>query len=355
MLDKKSHMNIIMLRFPHLAEQILQKLDNKGLAKSREVDCFWEKFIDERDYPWLRIVNIPTVLAKGNIYLHLAAEHGRIDPFKMLLPFAASRTNDLGETPFLIACSKGRMNIVAILLENYYKLKINLNKRDNDGVTGFHLACQNGHSDIAEMMMNNSSKLEINLNIKDKQGRTAFHLACIEGHSKIAEMIIKKSSKLKIDLSTKDNEDSTAFHLACFHGQLEVAKLIMENSSRLKIDWNGKKISDTTAFQLVCLEGHLKIAELIINNSAKLKIDLNMKGGNDGSTAFHLACVGGDSAIKMINSARVVEMLIEQSECHKIDLTVKDEYGQNGYQVAEYFKNIDVIKLIKTKVPSLVI
>ena len=350
-------MRVIMQRFPHLAEQILQKLDNKGLAKSREVQRSWQKFIDQRDYPWIRIVNIPAILSKGNKYLHLAAGYGQIHAFEMILNEDSdiNLKNYLGQTPFLIACSKGRMNIVAILLKNYYKLKINLNKRDNDGVTGFHLACQNGHSDIAEMMMNNSSKLEINLNIKDKQGRTAFHLACMEGHSKIAEMIIKKSSKLKIDLSTKDNEDSTAFHLACFHGQLEVAKLIMENSSRLKIDWNGKKISDTTAFQLVCLEGHLKIAELIINNSAKLKIDLNMKGGNDGSTAFHLACVGGDSAIKMINSARVVEMLIEQSECHKIDLTVKDEYGQNGYQVAEYFKNIDVIKLIKTKVPSLVI
>ena len=168
-------------------------------------------------------------------------------------------------------------------------------------------------------------------------------------------MIINKSSKLKIDLSTKNNEDSTAFHLACFHGQLEVAKLIMENSSRLKIDWNEKNIFDTTAFQLVCLQGHLKIAELIMNNSTNLKIDLNMKGGNDGSTAFHLACVGGDSAMKTLNCARVVEMLIEQSECHKIDLTVKDEYGQNGYKVAEHFKNIEVIRLIKTKVPSLVI
>ena len=348
-------MNIVMLRFPHLAEQILQKLDNKGMAKSREVDCFWEKFIDERDYPWLRIVNIPTVLAKGNTYLHLAAEHGRIDPFKMLLPFTASRTNDLGETPFLIACSKGRMNIAAMLMKKYYELKIDLTTRDNDGLTGFHLACKNGHSEIAEMIMNNSSKLEINLNIKDKRGQTAFHLACMEGHCKIAEIMINKSSKLKIDLSTKNKEDSTAFHLACFHGCLEVAKLIIENSSRLKIDWNGKDVFDNTAFQVVCMEGHLKIAEMIMNNSANLKIDLNMKGGHDGSTAFHFACVGGDSAMEMFNCARVVEMIIEQSERHKIDLTAKNDYGQNGYKVAEYYKYTDVMNLIKTKMPSLVV
>ena len=128
----------------------------------------------------------------------------------------------------------------------------------------------------------------------------------------------------------------------------------MKNSSRLKIDWNGKDVFDTTAFQLVCLKGHLRIAEMIMNNSANLKIDLNMKGGHDGSTAFHFACVGGDSAMETFNCARVVEMIIEQSECHKIDLTSKDDYGQNGYKAAEHYKNIEVIKLIKTKMPSLV-
>ena len=81
----KSHITVVMLRFPHLAEQILQKLDNQGLAKSRKVVQAWQKFIDERDYPWLRIVNIPTVLAKRKTYLHLAAEHGQIDAFEMIL------------------------------------------------------------------------------------------------------------------------------------------------------------------------------------------------------------------------------------------------------------------------------
>ena len=360
----KSHITVVMHRFPHLAEQILQKLDNEGLSKSREVGCFWQKFIDERDYPWLRIVNIPTVLPMrgegtqsgiGNKYLHLAAENGQIDPFKILLPFTASPANNLGDTPFHIACSKGHMNIVSILIEKSFELKMSLNKTDDTGHTGFHLACKNGHSEIAEMMMNNSSKFKINLNIKDKRGRTAFHLVCEEGHSKIAEIIINNSSKLKIDLSTKNKEDSTAFHLACFHGRLEVAKLIMENSSRLKIDWNGKDVFDNTAFQVVCMEGHLKIAEMIMNNSANLKIDLNMKGGHDGSTAFHFACVGGDSAMEMFNCARVVEMIIEQSECHKIDLTAKNDYGQNGYKVAEYYKYTEVMNLIKTKMPSLVV
>ena len=63
------NMRVVMLRFPHLAKEILQKLDNKGMAKSREVEQFWKQFIDERDYPWLRVVNIPSILTSGNTYL----------------------------------------------------------------------------------------------------------------------------------------------------------------------------------------------------------------------------------------------------------------------------------------------
>ena len=77
--------NEIMLRFPHMMEQLLQKLDNEGLAKSREVTKTWQKFIDRKMYPWLRIVNIPTILSNGNTYLHLAAKHGQIDMFKVLI------------------------------------------------------------------------------------------------------------------------------------------------------------------------------------------------------------------------------------------------------------------------------
>ena len=54
-------MDNIMLRFPHLMEQVLQKLDDKGLLKSREVARSLQEFIDKLQYPWLRIVNIPTI------------------------------------------------------------------------------------------------------------------------------------------------------------------------------------------------------------------------------------------------------------------------------------------------------
>ena len=78
-------MEEIILRFPHLAEKIFQKLANEDLAKSREVERLWQKFIGEKNYLWLRIVDIPTILQDGDTYMHLAAQYGQTDMFEMIL------------------------------------------------------------------------------------------------------------------------------------------------------------------------------------------------------------------------------------------------------------------------------
>ena len=176
-------MRDLILRFPHLAEQIFQLLNNEDLAKSREVEKLWQKFIDERNYPWLRIVNIPTVLHYKDTYMHLAAQCGQTDMFEIILDKEENKNEKKcnGETPFLVACRKGHMNIALILLKKYDKLKIDFNVKDNDSRTAFHLACLNGHLEIAEMIMKKSSELEIDLNSKNKYGNTAFHLACQYG------------------------------------------------------------------------------------------------------------------------------------------------------------------------------
>ena len=160
-------MRDLILRFPHVAEQIFKQLDNEDLAKCREVEKLWQKFIDERNYPWLRIVNIPTILRDGNTYMHLAALCGQPDMFEKIIIEEENKNakNYRGETPFLVACRRGQLNIALILLKKADELQIDLKAKDNVDHTAFHLACSNDHSDIAEMIMKNSSALNIDLNI----------------------------------------------------------------------------------------------------------------------------------------------------------------------------------------------
>ena len=64
-----NRMDEAFLRFPHLPEQIMEKLDFKSLANSRVVAKSWKQFIDEREhrlYPFFKD-EIADVLT----YLHL--------------------------------------------------------------------------------------------------------------------------------------------------------------------------------------------------------------------------------------------------------------------------------------------
>ena len=51
-------MDEAFLRFPHIVEQIFEKLDDGSLLRSRVVARTWKGFIDYKDYQWTRIQNM---------------------------------------------------------------------------------------------------------------------------------------------------------------------------------------------------------------------------------------------------------------------------------------------------------
>ena len=139
-------MEELILRFPHLAEQIFQQMDNKSLVKSREVRISWQNLIEERNYTWLRIVNIPTILQRKNTYLHLAAKTGHLKAFKMALDEAANVNvqNDQSETPLHLACQYGQTEIVKYIMRNSTR------KTDYDDCNPQNrIACKSGDLNIA--------------------------------------------------------------------------------------------------------------------------------------------------------------------------------------------------------------
>ena len=159
----KLEMENVLLKFPHFMEKILQKLDDESLVKSREVARKWKKLIDQRKYPWVRIVKFPTILHGGNTYLHLAAKDNQIDTFEVILNDEADKNlvNDKGYTPFLVACLFGQMRIAELLMKKPAELKIDLSRKTNCNETAFHLACISGNADMAEMIVKNSDMLKI--------------------------------------------------------------------------------------------------------------------------------------------------------------------------------------------------
>ena len=91
-LDGKNDKRVVPLnpmvffaRFSHITEQIFAHLDNKSLSNCREVKKSWQKFIDENNIVWIRIVNIPSVPKNGNTFLHIATRTGQIGITELIL------------------------------------------------------------------------------------------------------------------------------------------------------------------------------------------------------------------------------------------------------------------------------
>ena len=252
-------MNELMVRFPHLMEQIIHKMNKKGLAKSREVTRNWQKFIDDGSYPWLRIVKIPTFLEDSTYtYLYLAADYGQIDICEMILK------------------SEGDENLF-------------------------------------------QSKIHYNVHFP-------YLIACHNGHVKIAEMLLKKLHELKIDLCRKANNS-----------------ILLDQSESPKIGPLLKIMWAETGFRSACHAGRIKVVEMLIEKSVPLGLDLADQSVF-GHTGFHLACQGGNT--------NVVELLLDKSESINFDLTAKDVLGYTGFQKA---MNVNIINLIKSKMPCLVV
>ena len=348
---QKLEMKALMIRFPHLMEQILQKLDNKSLVKSREVAKIWQEFIDETKYPWVRIVKIPTIRKDlPHTYLHLAAKHSQIGVFEEILDGEADKSvvDDEGYTPFLIACLYGQIRIAEVLMTKSVELKIDLCRKSKWGITAFHLACISGNSELAEMIMNNSfinPFLRIDLNEKKPDdSMTGFLYACRYGHKKIVLTIMKNSKIMNIELNTLNMFDYNALHLAILYGHEEIAKILMEKLTDLKFYMNGQTKRGNTAFHIACKSGSTSIVKIILNQSEYVDLSLKTK---HAETGFHFACQSGHT--------NIVEMLIDKSESINLDLTSTNRWDLTGFQIAVSNRQGNVIDLIKTKVPSLVI
>ena len=179
--------------------------------------------------------------------------------------------------------------------------------KKSDCNNAFQSSCKNGRTKIAKFLMKKSIEFKIDLNARDNFGDTAFHKACKNGHSKIAEMFIQKSAEFNIELNTKDEYGKTAFHYACE-------------------------------------KGYSKIAEMFIQKSAEFNIELNTKD-KIGKTAFHYACAGW-------GTNETVEIMIKNAKSFQLDLTAKDDSGETGFQLAQHYKNTDIINLIKRAMPN---
>ena len=165
-------MEEIFLRFPHLGEQILEKLDNQSLTNCRMVQISWNNFFNQKNYPEIRIMK------------HIKDFHNE----------------DKNWTVFHEACTKKQVKIAEVIMKKSVELEINLNAVADDGA-GFHFPCMFNDKNMAKLIMEKSVEFNIDLNVENSDGRTGFNLACHFGHTNLARFLIRNSARFNINLN----------------------------------------------------------------------------------------------------------------------------------------------------------
>ena len=119
-------------RFPHIAEQIFEKIKKESLKICRLLSKSWLQYIDNQNLLWNKMIE-----------------------------------NEDSNKVFQSACKNGHSKMAAFLIEKSDELKIDLNAGDRNGWTAFHWICYNDHSKILEILVQKSVEFNIDLNTKN--------------------------------------------------------------------------------------------------------------------------------------------------------------------------------------------
>ena len=220
---KTTFLDEMMLRFPHIVQDVFEELDNKSLTNCRNLSRACCDFIDDEKLYWVRKIQdcvhmtefqqqwnkvlkkIPTKVAKE---IFATVEH--------FFQYDLNRKK-LKWPPLHIAAEQGQLELCKFIIK---KTK-DPNPTSEDGITAIHMATHNGCQEVCELIINNLG----DKNPADNKGITPFHIASEKGHLDVCKLLIQH-----IDNKNPSAHDGcTPLHLAADHCHLEIAQLIVES------------------------------------------------------------------------------------------------------------------------------
>ncbi|XP_031551593.1 KN motif and ankyrin repeat domain-containing protein 1-like [Actinia tenebrosa] len=98
-----------------------------------------------------------------------------------------SKVEETGQTPLMLAVTRGRLDMVGLLLE----AGADMNAQDNECSTALMCACEHGHANIARLLL---SHPECNSILEDNEGCTALSIAMDRNYHDIALQIYGHSN-----------------------------------------------------------------------------------------------------------------------------------------------------------------
>ena len=317
MACSQANMEEIFSRFPHIAENIMGRLDNAHLTECRVVDNFWRSFIDNQKLLWMRIIfesvksshyqewreisrklNINLVRILGKTAYQFCTDGEDIEEINHHNPIVIAAVTGNTEIvtkvfqkdifdyqkgiPFQYSAKYGNLEVCRFFIKN----TDNKNPKDDEGETPLHIAAKNGKFQVCQMIF------EAGIDDKNPKaseyidGFTPLHLAAANNHLSVCHLIIKNN----LDANPKDSQKRTPLHYAAMKGHSEVYRFIL---SKVKEKHPRDELGDTPLHD-AAKYGHLEVCEIILEDMEKSNRVFPSYGRNeDGQTPLDLSIEEG--------------------------------------------------------------
>ncbi|CAG2232371.1 unnamed protein product [Mytilus edulis] len=184
-------------------------------------------------------------------------------------------------SPLMIACGKGHLTIVKLLIEQ----GADLNIIDNVGQTPFYWSClgktpldwscAGGNIDIVNLLKDKGC----DLHKPNSTGQTPLMEACGNGNLSVVELLIGKGD----DINITDNKGQTPFYWSCSGGNIDIVNLLIDKGC--EIDTHNNDMH--TPLIEACGKGHLSIVKLLIEKGADIDSADNIE-----QTPLYWSCSG---------------------------------------------------------------
>ena len=258
--------------------------------------------------------------ANGNTCLHFAVHQGcNKEVVQMIIDHGAhvNIANKNGLTALMIACERGNIDVINVLLEAGSDPDIT----DASGNTCLQCSVLQGCSiEVLQTIIDHGAQV----NATNKNGQTALMMASDCGYLNGINMLLRAGA----DPNVINANGSTCLHFASRHGSSkEALQTIIDHG----VNVNATNKKGHTALMMASEFGHLNGIHVLLKAGAQPNItDVY------GNTCLHFPVIQG-------RRIEVLEAIID----HGVDVNASTKKGQTALMIATEKGNIDAINVLK--------
>ena len=295
-------MDIIARRFPHLAVNIANNLDDQSLVKFRKATGKNSEFQKQNRLYWIRILKKykKTYFETSNESWKKAISKTPIEFVRKLamaaLNFFKTASEDIKDfievdfhpwnkeqlTPLHIAAYDGDLNF----FQEVKKITFTINQYlKQSRIAPIHLAAYRGHLALCRQLLEDWNENKIPCAV--------LHYAAVAGHLEVYKLFhdvieVKNPVLTRQERTPTDYIGKTPLHLAAEKGHSEICKFIIE---RVEVKNPAENRYGDTPLHFAAASGHLDICKFMLKNI--ISVDEKNPRGRKGETPLHLATIEG--------------------------------------------------------------